>query len=226
MHHVRVRGCACTCIACTCVACTPVCMHKRGLATPEAQTKKFSKVSSKNNSWHALKTAPQTPCLYIKRWKPLKGQLPCRALMCAKNSWEWSLLFLVTWLTCQGCSSLSELTTLIVLLQCNESVSSEKKRKGGCEGLGSLCKPDMCMNDSAQTQLVQTGAKLCQWRLDTHSMVPWPSALSRTTLPWRISWVFTVAMGRSLSCSGSVTTTGGKVFTFCALCGKYLWIIF
>lgn len=35
-------------------------------------------------------------------------------------------------------------------------------------------------------------------------MVPWPSALSRTTLPWRISWVFTVEIGNSLSCSGSV----------------------
>lgn len=40
-------------------------------------------------------------------------------------------------------------------------------------------------------------------KIHTHSMVPWPSALSRTTLPWRISWVFTVEICRCLSCSGS-----------------------
>lgn len=40
-----------------------------------------------------------------------------------------SLLCLVTRLTCQGCSSLSDLAPLIVSLQCNESVSSEKKKK-------------------------------------------------------------------------------------------------
>lgn len=40
-------------------------------------------------------------------------------------------------------------------------------------------------------------------KINTYSIVPWPSALSRTTLPWRISWVFTVEIGRSLSCSGS-----------------------
>lgn len=41
-------------------------------------------------------------------------------------------------------------------------------------------------------------------------MVPRPSALSRTTLPWRISWVFTVEMGRSLFSSGSETTASKK----------------